>query len=500
MNGLMIQGTSSGSGKSFIVTGLCRLLAGMGIHVCPFKSQNMSNNASITHDGLEISTAQAVQAQAAGLRPEYFMNPILLKPRHECSSEVILNGRVYAHNTKGYREFTRTAGIEAVRDALRHIERNFDAVIIEGAGSPAEINLNANEIVNMRIAREADVPVVLVADVDRGGSLAAVAGTLELLGDDRRRVKGIIFNMFRGDIGLFTDAVRWTESYTGVKVLGVVPFVRGVNIPGEDSLNLKAQTMTAITPGKIAIGIMNFPGISNFSDFDAFTHEPDVETLYIDDSITVRDFNALDALILPGTKNTFAALGWLKASGFDAMIRGFRGFIFGICGGLQVMGSELIDDSLHENDTLKRAEGLGILPAVTSFNATSKITHQVSVTIYGTSESVSGYELHLGRTEYVYGDGFRPLFRVEGMNEGIIGHDMRRAGTYLHGVFSSDNFRALWLNTIRRAKNYGEHAITDTLTANDNSYNSIARVLSRSLDIPGILRLIHREDTTLQPQ
>ena len=236
MKGIMIQGTSSGSGKSFIVTGLCRLLTDMGIRVCPFKSQNMSGNSFITHDGLEISNAQAVQAQAARLTPEVFMNPILLKPTNEQSSKIIVNGKLFSEFTINYRSFTQSEGINAVRQALAHIAENFEAVVIEGAGSPAEINLNSFEIVNMRIAREADVPVILVADVDRGGSLASIIGTLELLGNDRERVKGIIFNMFRGDISLFTDAVKWTEDYTGVKVLGVVPFVKNVKIPEEDSL------------------------------------------------------------------------------------------------------------------------------------------------------------------------------------------------------------------------------------------------------------------------
>lgn len=236
MNGIMIQGTSSGAGKTFIVAGLCRLLSNIGICICPFKSQNMSNNSTLTHDGLEIAIAQALQAKAARLTPQAFMNPILLKPQNDKSSQIILNGKIYADSNPNYRNFTQTAGIIAVRQALAHIAKNFEAVIIEGAGSPAEINLNHSEIVNMRIAREADVPVILVADVDRGGSLAAVAGTLALLGDDRDRVKGIIYNMFRGDIGLFADAVKWTENYTGVKVLGVVPFVKGANIPEEDSL------------------------------------------------------------------------------------------------------------------------------------------------------------------------------------------------------------------------------------------------------------------------
>ena len=244
MNGIMIQGTSSDSGKSFVVTGLCRLFAGEGVRVCPFKSQNMSNNSFITHDGLEMSLAQALQAKAAGLLPEVFMNPILLKPRRENSSEIILNGEKFAKPAEKnfyFGDFTEREGINAVRTALHHIQNKFDAVIIEGAGSPAEINLNAHEIVNMRVAREADVPVVLVADVDRGGSLASVVGTLELLGEDRRRVKAIIFNKFRGDLELFRPAVEWTENYTGVKVAGVLPFAKNVILQAEDSLSEAAN-------------------------------------------------------------------------------------------------------------------------------------------------------------------------------------------------------------------------------------------------------------------
>ena len=246
MNGIMIQGTCSDAGKSYLVTGLCRLFSDMGIKVCPFKSQNMSNISYTTDDGLEMSLAQAIQAEAARLRPETFMNPILLKPMHDKSSEIVLNGRALEERAEGYgyRDFTQGRGIDAVRRALKHIEANFDAVIIEGAGSPAEINLKDMEIVNMRIAREAGVPVILAADVDRGGSLASVVGTLELLGADRERVKGLIFNKFRGDIKLFEPAVRWTEDYTGVKVIGVMPRLEDADIPAEDSLSL-GKTGTA---------------------------------------------------------------------------------------------------------------------------------------------------------------------------------------------------------------------------------------------------------------
>ncbi|MBR2208773.1 MAG: cobyric acid synthase [Synergistaceae bacterium] len=250
MKGIMIQGTSSDSGKSFLVTVLCRLFKrDFNLRICPFKSQNMSNISYKTHDGLEMSLAQALQAKAAGLEPEVFMNPILLKPKHEKSSDIILNGKIFNHSGKYFGDFTQHEGIEAVKEALRYIEKNFEAIIIEGAGSPAEINLNAHEIVNMRIAREADVSVILVADVDRGGALASVVGTLELLGQDCERVKGIIFNKFRGEIDLFKPAVEWTENYTGVKVVGVLPFAKNILLDAEDSLseaaikNLKSEAL-----------------------------------------------------------------------------------------------------------------------------------------------------------------------------------------------------------------------------------------------------------------
>lgn len=455
MNGIMLQGTSSDSGKSFIATGLCRLLSRSGVNVCPFKSQNMSNNAYVTHDGKEISTAQAVQAQAAGLTPEAFMNPILLKPNHDKSSEIILDGHVFAHDTRNYHAFTENQGINAVRKSLAYIASHFQAVIIEGAGSPAEVNLNAHEIVNMRIAREADVPVILVADVDRGGSLASVAGTLELLGPDRERVRGIIYNKFRGDISLFRSAVEWTENYTGVHVVGVVPYVP-VNIPGEDSLDIKNTS-----GGRTRIGVVNYPGISNFSDFDALTGE---SLTYIDGRTSIQTFHDLDAIILPGTKNTFAALEWLRSTGLDSAITHFTGKIFGICGGLQIMGM------------------LGIIPASTSF-ADEKITRQVHGMFRG--ENISGYEIHYGRTDYVYDDKFFPLLKIDGIDEGITSRDFRIAGTYIHGIFSNENFRSSWLGT-----NYAPQT-------NDDPFDVIADTISENLDMDYIMQLIHHEDTML---
>ncbi len=477
MKGIMIQGTSSDAGKTFIVTGLCRLLADMGVKVCPFKSQNMSNNSHLTPDGLELSTAQALQAQAARLSPAVFMNPILLKPRSNCSSEIILNGRVYASTTKGYRTFTQTVGIQAVRESLAHIAANFDAAVIEGAGSPAEVNLNASEIVNMRVAREADVPVLLVADVDRGGSLASVVGTLELLGQDRRRVKGLIFNKFRGDIALFRDAVTWTENYTGLPVLGVLPYLEGVTLPAEDSLNIREHASNS--PHAISIGVLKFPGISNFSDFDPFTQEQDVKLSFIDSNVKWVYQN--DALIFPGTKTTYDAMNWLRNAKIYEIVRDFHGFIFGICGGLQIMGRTLFDPLHIENDKLTHLDGLGLLPFTTEF-APEKITRQHT-------GKISGYEIHYGRTTYNYSEEYTPLFVLNGQPEGMRTKDLRLACTYLHGVFENDEFRTEWLNAIRRAKNYGTHPISESRTALDRTFDAIAEHLRRHLDVEAILRL-----------
>ncbi|NLX75197.1 MAG: cobyric acid synthase [Synergistaceae bacterium] len=245
MKGIMIQGTNSDSGKSFITTALCRVFSDMGLKISPFKSQNMTRNTFITEDGLEMGIAQAIQAEAARLKPSIFMSPILLKPRDVSPSEIILMGKSYEPpNGKSYADFALSTGLNAIRQCLKKIEDNFEMVVIEGAGSPAEINLSKHEIVNMRVAKEADVPVILVADINRGGAMAAIVGTLDLLGEDRNRVKGLIYNKFHGDVTLFQDAVRWTEEKTGIKVLGVIPWLEDVFLESEDSLSDKQEEKT----------------------------------------------------------------------------------------------------------------------------------------------------------------------------------------------------------------------------------------------------------------
>ena len=321
MQGIMIQGCSSDAGKSYVATALCRVLADKGFHVSPFKSQNMANNSYVTWDGGEIGRAQGVQAEAAGVRPETYMNPILLKPRQETGSEIVLFGQVLKTmpGSEYHRSFTMTEGLQAVRKGLQMIAEKYDMIVIEGAGSPAEVNLNAREIVNMRVAREADVPVLLVVDINRGGSFAAIVGTLELLGEDRRRVKGLIFNQFRGDLSLFEDGVRRIEDYAGIKVVGVLPYLEDVHIEGEDSLSINFQHISAARPGQaVELGIVRLPYISNHTDMEIFQYEQDVNIRFIDDFTALENF---DAIIIPGTKSTIGDLLHLEQSGLAERLR-----------------------------------------------------------------------------------------------------------------------------------------------------------------------------------
>jgi adenosylcobyric acid synthase len=489
MNGVMIQGTASDSGKSFIVTALCRVFSDMGLRVCPFKSQNMSNNSCVTADGLEMGRAQGVQAEAARLEPQVFMNPILLKPRTDTSSEIVLMGRVFDApcDKNYYKNFTMTTGIKTVREALKHIADNFDLIVCEGAGSPAEVNLNECEIVNMCVAREADVPVVLVADVDRGGAIASVVGTLELLGEDRKRVKGIIFNKFRGDISLFNDAAELTEKHTGVKVLGVMPWLDDAVIEGEDALSV--NWLRKEDPGNsgVTIGVVKFPRVSNHTDIEAFRFEKDVRIKTID---ARTDFTELDAIVLPGTKSTVPDMKYLLDSGLAAKIRSFGkngGYVYGLCGGYQMMGVEIIDENYKDNGKLPRVDGLGLLPVVTTFADEKTTCRCVGKTIHHAikpSVSANGYEIHFGETRILENHkGFEHLFELNGRPDGAADAELRSAGSYLHNAFHNDGFRNVWLNKIRRAKGLPERPAADSSKAKDEAYDIIAAAFLRNIDV-----------------
>ncbi|WP_338150604.1 cobyric acid synthase [Neobacillus muris] len=369
MNGIMIQGTSSDAGKSFIVTALCRIFANEGLKVAPFKSQNMSNNSYVTKDGNEIGRAQGIQAEAAKTDAAVWMNPILLKPRSNQESEVVYLGKaIETLSGREYRDSFYTRGIEVIKQSLKRLEKEYDFIVIEGAGSPVEINLKERELVNMRVAELADVPVVLVADIDRGGVFASIIGTLELLEPkERERVVGIVVNKFRGDLSLFEDGINWLEERTGIPVLGVVPFIDHHMVDGEDSLSISEQ-FTKRSTGAIDLAVIHLPFISNYTDLEPFLFEEDVRVRWVKKA---DEFGEPDAVIIPGTKSTIWDLKKLREMGLDKCIlqhvKG-GGYTAGICGGYQILGKEIIDEAGSDTGVPNsKVPGLGVIPARTIF-------------------------------------------------------------------------------------------------------------------------------------
>ncbi|WP_377887732.1 cobyric acid synthase [Alkalihalobacillus sp. R86527] len=453
MNGIMVQGTASDVGKSLIVTGLCRLLANEGYAVAPFKSQNMSNNSYVTIDGKEIGRAQGVQAEAARTEASVWMNPILLKPRSDQHAEVIRFGTSYStFSGKGYRDSFYQMGLHSIELALNNLQKDYDVIVIEGAGSPVEVNLKERELVNMKVAEMADVSVLLVADIDRGGVFASIIGTLELLDpSEKKRVKGIIINKFRGDPELFKDGITWLEERTGIPIVGVLPYVDH-RIEGEDSLSINDRF--ASKKGSIDIAVVQLPYVSNYSDFEPFQHE-DVAIRWIQHPI---DIGEADAVILPGTRSTMSDLNWLKARGFDASINDFvtrGGSIVGVCGGFQMLTNSIIDE--FGSDTGKSdfsAEGLGIIPASTTFHE-AKTTIRVSGKLHPSTNlafMISGYEIHLGETSFSKPDD-KPFLQLDdGRSEGYYGEGGKVIGTYIHHLFHNDDWRTDWLNCLRIQK------------------------------------------------
>lgn len=496
--GIMIQGTSSDAGKSFIATAFCRIFSNMGYKVCPFKSQNMSNNSCVTKNGLEMGRAQGVQAEAARVDPEVYMNPILLKPRKDTSSEIVLMGRVYDApcDKNYYRFFTMGKGIETVREALSLIDEKYDVMVCEGAGSPAEVNLNSAEIVNMRVANEADIPVLLVADVDRGGAIASVVGTLELLGRDRERVKGVIFNKFRGDISLFTDAVKFTEEKTGIKVVGVMPWLEDAIIEGEDilSINWHRGAPGCRDSEKIRIGVVKFPRVSNHTDIEAFRFEADVD---ITDISSPSKLSGLDAVLLPGTKSTVLDMKYLLDTGLADAIRNFcreGGTVYGLCGGYQMLGEKIDDGFFRDNESIPEIEGLGLLPAVTVFGDKKTTVRSSGHTLhpsFAESIPVEGYQIHFGETRMTGSrEGFAPLFELDGECDGIADSELRVAGSYLHNAFHNDKFRSAWLNMLRRRRGLPERPPVSTFDAKEEAYDALAAETIKNLDVDYVVSLM----------
>ncbi len=437
---LMIQGAGSDVGKSLIVAGLARAARRRGLRVRPFKPQNMSNNAAVTGDGGEIGRAQALQALAAGVEPHTDMNPVLLKPETDVGAQVIVQGRRVATLRACDYAGMKPSLMPAVLESFQRLKQQADLVLVEGAGSPAEVNLRANDIANMGFARHADVPVVLIGDVDRGGVIAQLVGIKTVLDpEDAAMVAGFIINKFRGDPTLFDDGYRLIETRTCWRGFGVLPyFVRAHELPAEDALGLTE----ARKPGRTKIAFLALSRIANFDDLDPLKLEPDV------DLIMVRPGEALpgDAklVILPGAKSTRGDLDFLRAQGWDIdLLAHWRrgGHVLGICGGYQMLGQSVADPDGIEGPA-GESPGLGLLDVTTVMTPEKALT-RVKAAHGATGEALEAYEIHLGRTDG--GDRARPFAFVDGAAEGAVSADRRVHGTYLHGLFTSDAFRRAFL-------------------------------------------------------
>lgn len=440
MTALMIQGTGSNVGKSMLVAGLCRAARRRGLSVAPFKPQNMSNNAAVTADGGEIGRAQALQARAAGLFPVTDMNPVLLKPESETGAQVIVQGRRRA--VTGARDYaTFRAGLMgAVLESFGRLSAAHDLVLVEGAGSPAEVNLRANDIANMGFARAARVPVVLAGDIDRGGVIAQIVGTQAVLDPaDAALVCGFLVNKFRGDPRLFDDGYRFIETRTGWPGFGVLPWFSAAHrLPAEDALDLASGPAS----GGVKIACLTFSRIANFDDLDPLAAEPGVELVMVRAGEPIPGDARL--VILPGTKSTRGDLAFLRAQGWDIDLAAHLrrgGAVLGICGGYQMLGRVVADPEGIEGPA-GESPGLGLLDVTTVMTPEKRLS-RASARHAGTGLAVEGYEIHIGRTEGP--DRARPFADVAGAAEGAISADGRVSGSYLHGLFAADDFRAAFL-------------------------------------------------------
>lgn len=491
---LLVTGTMSNSGKSFVTAGLCRVLKQDGYRTAPFKSQNMALNSYITRDGLEMGRAQVMQAEAAGAEPDIRMNPVLLKPTSEKGSQVIVCGEVLeTMDAKQY--YSRKQEIVPhVMKAYNSLAAEYDVIVLEGAGSPAEINLKDNDIVNMGMAKMSRSPVILVGDIDRGGVFASVYGTWALMDDEEKKMlKGIIINKFRGDVSILEPGLRMIEELTGLPVLGVIPYI-DIDIDDEDSLSDRLNRKTVSAGAAADIAVIRLPRISNFTDFDVFSRTEGVSLRYISD---VRQFGSPDMIIIPGTKSTMADLRWMRQNGIEAKIlqhqkKGVP--VAGICGGYQMLGRKLCDPDGTESGGEMR--GMELLDITTVFR-TYKHRAQVSGKICSdkipelSGSECSGYEIHMGETT-----GSEEPFTVLGNGDanGHINHDGTVFGTYLHGFFDSNGVAGKTVSSILRKKGVKctEAAETDPESYREQQYDRLADCIRKNIDMNRIYEIIER--------
>lgn len=495
---VMFCGTASDVGKSIVTAGFCRCLLKRGMAVAPFKSQNMSLNSYVTPEGGEIGRAQAVQAQACDINPHTDMNPVLLKPNSDTGCQIVVQGRPVGNMSISEYDAYKPAAFEKIWESFDRLRQAYEFIVIEGAGSISEINLKKNDIANLKIALMARCPVILVADIDRGGVFAQIVGTIELLEPlERSYIKGIIINKFRGDIEVLKPGIDFIEQRTGLPVLGVLPWFTDISLPAEDSVSLGQRSkVVSIMTGikKIHIGVLKLPRISNFTDFDALQNEPDVLLSYVE---MPDQLQGLDILIIPGSKSTIADLYFLMERGLYDAIQNFKGHVVGICGGFQMLGTTVLDPHGVES-AIKEAQGLDLLPATTVL-LLEKETHQALTYLDEAGLLVApecngvmtGYEIHMGMT--TLDKGVRPFSRIfrrgessVSVEDGAVSADGMIFGTYLHGLFDNSRFREIYLNSIRLEKGMPLRRGVQKQSQHD-PFDQLAELFEKNLDMSRIL-------------
>jgi adenosylcobyric acid synthase len=478
---LMLQGTGSDVGKSLLVAGLARAFSNRGLKVRPFKPQNMSNNAAVTADGGEIGRAQALQARAARTPLRNDMNPVLLKPQSETGAQIIVHGKIYGTaKAREYQAF-KLKLMEKVLESFTRIGEDADLILIEGAGSPAEVNLRANDIANMGFAEAADVPVILAGDIDRGGVIAQIVGTHSLLSaSEQQRMKGYIINKFRGDISLFDDGLKILSDKTGLTNFGVLPYFRDAHkLPPEDAFAISDQPSRQDT---IKIAVPVFSRISNFDDLDPLIAEPEVSVQMIKAGRPIPQ--GMDIIILPGSKATLSDMEFVRAQGWNIDILSHvrqGGTVVGLCGGYQMLGTELSDQSGIEGHP-RTINGLGLLEFTTHLGPVKKLENEDGVDLL-TGARISGYHMHVGQCTGPALD--RPMLQLSSGNDGALSRDNRVMGCYLHGIFSSDEFRNTFLNRFK----YRKDKIDKFELVIENTLDNLSIHMEKYLDLDQMLEV-----------
>lgn len=489
---IMVQGTTSYAGKSFLVMALCRIFREKGYRVAPFKSQNTSLNSYVTPDGRELARAQALQAFAAGIEPRVEMNPILIKPKGESRAQLIVNGRpvkdLEARNY--YKEFVLQEGVKVIQEAYRRLEEEYDLIVIEGAGSPAEINLYEQDIANMRVADMTDSPVLLVADIDRGGVFASIYGTIKLLKPRHQaRIKGIVINKFRGDVGILEPGIKMIEDLVGKPVLGILPYIKELQLPDEDSMALDGLSTKA--EGGPEVAVIRLPRISNFTDLDPFIYDG-IRVRYVE---SPGELGSPGAIVIPGTKNTVDDLRWLRGNGLGEKIKALAGKvpIVGLCGGFQILGKKIFDEKgLEGSGTV---EGLGLLDVETRFETYQKVTQRVRGRVVARGGlfqgaeggEVYGYEIHMGQTRL--GKDAKRLLEIDGRMEGAVSSDGMVFGTYVHGIFDAPTLRG----ALMRRMGWEGKSARDARDVWRESIARAAEIVEERLDMGAIEGILEGE-------